>query len=66
VARYPCVVRVWKGLHLDVHKGVLEGGETKSLSSLLVARGGLFNAFFMAAIFVYIVIYLVLVRIHVV
>jgi hypothetical protein len=39
-------------------------GETKSLSSLLVARGGLFTGFFLAAIFVYIVIYLMSVHIQ--
>jgi hypothetical protein len=40
------------------------GGETKSLSSLLVVRGGLFTGFFLAVIFVYIVIYLMSIHIQ--
>jgi hypothetical protein len=64
LTRYPSMVRGWKRAPCCT-RCCFGGRETKSLSSLLVAiGGGAFAAFFLAANFVNILIYLMLVHIQ--
>jgi hypothetical protein len=65
VAWYPCLAWGWKGLHLDVHDGILEGArQNRCRRCFSPCGGGQLSAFFLADNFVYIVIYLVSVHIH--
>jgi hypothetical protein len=65
IAWYPHLAQGWKGLHLDVHDGILEGARQNHCRRCFSPwGGGAIKCIFLADNFVYNVIYLVSVHIH--